>query len=279
MRVYFPHYYTEAHRTEAKVAPLLKAFAALGVDFSDNIRGCTIAFCGSIYSFKRVKGASIPVVHYNWDLYPHMIEHDKTVDWNGYIEHMKTCAEVIVPSACTSRRTQEYCGRPGVIVTAPVQIWDIPQRPAHAPEPKTYALDVMRPYRWDFCHKWPEQCAAAVGIPLVSTRTSLPFDEFRWLVANAKVLVSAVYEASTGGMTLLEGYAHGVPVIVNGSPRHGARDYFGDRAHYFNKATELQQLLQMELGVHEDHREWVAGQHSEAVFAKGIVEVLKRCSI
>jgi hypothetical protein len=72
-----------------------------------------------------------------------------------------------------------------------------------------------------------------LGIPCVESATSLPWPKFQKTVAGARLLVSAYYEASTGGLTLLEGYRLGKPVLLSGSPRNGASEYFGDRAYYF----------------------------------------------
>jgi glycosyltransferase involved in cell wall biosynthesis len=42
-----------------------------------------------------------------------------------------------------------------------------------------------------------------------------------------------MYEASTGGLTLLEAYRLGKPVLMSNSYYQGGQDYFGDKAEYF----------------------------------------------
>jgi len=63
--------------------------------------------------------------------------------------------------------------------------------------------------------------------------TPLSESEFQKRIANCTFLVCEYYEASTGGLTLLEGHRLGKPVLVSDSPYMGAKDYFGDRANYF----------------------------------------------
>ena len=58
-------------------------------------------------------------------------------------------------------------------------------------------------------------------------------EEFQKWLAEANLLLCPYYEASTGGLSLLEGFNIGKPVLVCDSPYLGAKDYFGDNAFYF----------------------------------------------
>ena len=46
-------------------------------------------------------------------------------------------------------------------------------------------------------------------------------------------MVNELYEASTGGLTLLEGLQHGKVSLVSNSPYMGAGEYLQDNAYYF----------------------------------------------
>jgi hypothetical protein len=234
----------------------------------------------------------MPVIHYNWDLYPAMVRTNKTYDWRGYIADLRKATVVLVPSQCTATRTMEFTNRGANVVLAPIDVWEIPNYAdlgngdETVPMPKSYVLDVMRDYPWDPHRHLAQEVCNLLKIPLVRTQTTTDWNRFRWLVANARVLLSCYDEASTGGLTLLEGYAHGVPCIVCDSPRHGAVDYFGDRATYF-KHTEPFNSLAWNLdqqwrypSKHDavEHRQWVISTYSDRVFAQQLKEVFERCA-
>ena len=57
--------------------------------------------------------------------------------------------------------------------------------------------------------------------------------EYKRNILSCAFLVTEYMEASTGGLTLLEGYYHGKQVLLSDSIYQGGRDYFGDRSFYF----------------------------------------------
>lgn len=95
------------------------------------------------------------------------------------------------------------------------------------------------------------------------------------MIAGARLLVSAYHEASTGGLSLLEGYALGKPVLLSDSPYQGGRDYFGDRANYFHWGSyddlksELLCLYENPPRVNAvEARDWVEKNYGEHAFAR-----------
>jgi len=72
-----------------------------------------------------------------------------------------------------------------------------------------------------------------IGYEFKSPNHSLKYDEYKKTVLQCSFLVTEYSEASTGGLTLLEGYYHGKNILLSDSIYQGGRDYFGDRAYYF----------------------------------------------
>jgi hypothetical protein len=137
-----------------------------------------------------------------------------------------------------------------------------------------YAVDVMRKYpdpNRDFAH---ENCKA-LGVRLIATQNEVPWERFKGIIANAQLLISAQYEASTGGLTLIEGYWHGVPSLISNSPRHGGHEYFGCRADYFqwdNPILFRRKLLEMmdnppKIDT-DEARSWITKEYSEYAMAE-----------
>lgn len=293
MRVWFPDYYTEAHRSDERKADLLSQLRQRGVDCKDSPVGCDLAFCGSIFRADAVRESwpkSKPVVHYNWDLYPHVVETRTEYDWKTYLLDLRAATAVLVPNRGTAYRTEQMTGRKDSrVVLAPVKLWK-PYRLMgvrgrnRLPPPREYALDVMREYPWDKGSTYPHKACQDIGMKLVRTQTRTEWEEFKWLVANAAVLVSTCDEASTGGLTLLEGYAHGVPVVASDSELNGASEYFGDRATYFRSrdpepwrhlATTMARAVKS--ADYGSNAAWVREHYSDARFAENLKTEFARC--
>ena len=92
----------------------------------------------------------------------------------------------------------------------------------------------MRPYPYDKNYGWLKRACNELKIPLVEPNHKLSEPEFQKVIAECSFLCTEYHEASTGGLTLLEGHRLGKPVVISDSKYMGARDYFGDRAIYFN---------------------------------------------
>jgi len=111
------------------------------------------------------------------------------------------------------------------------------------------------------------------------TQHECSYEEYKDKVAGCRFLVSHLDELSTGGLSLMEGYYHGKPVLLSDSPWHGGRDYFGDRAVYFNHQSDTDFKLKLsqiynnpELFVKSDHRQWVLENHTDELMQSRILE-------
>lgn len=217
-------------------------------------------------------------MHYCWDVYPFQVygHPDRTVRawWAEYLSMLRSCAAVLVPSNAARQRVYEFCGVSARIVKCSAVPWH-----GRLTEPK-HVLNVMRVYE-DHNARALEHVCAKLGLPLVQPQCRLLRADFERAVLGARVLVSPYYEASTGGLTLLEGYWHGIPCLAAQSPRNGVVDYMGSRASYFvwDEWTGLEERLLAVWNrgrvVAPDHKEWVDREYSDAAFAQRVAEVLK----
>lgn len=291
LSLFFPDFFTEAHRTKERQRDLVESFNDLEVHVNHlNTDGCDAVFCGTIWQSESLKDCKLPVFHYCWDLYPWQLEGEakecwKKHLWRPYVEQLKTCAGIFVPGESTARRVEEFTGRKdSKVVKAPVKLWE----PPCAPFDGGYVMDVMRKYPdpnksavWDACK--------SLGIPCVEGGANLPWEKFKRIVAGARLLVSAYYEASTGGLTLLEGYGLGKPVLLSNSPYNGAQEYFQERAPCFqwdepeslkdwiyagfNRQETCTVWAKQEEAKH--CRQWVESTHNDQMFAFEIVSYLR----
>ena len=303
--VYWPDFYTEAHRSREDGQRLAFLLSERGFSCRPTCPpGFTpdLVFCGSIFKLEDLRRAGVdrkvPVVHYNWDLYPAMIAGEgKTnlLPWRDYIAALNDPGRtrlILVPSRSVADRTWEYAGRRSTVCLASVRPWQPPEpRPAGLPAPGSYAVDALRRYAWDRNEAVVREACQDLGIPLVETACRRPWDEYRALVHGARFLVAGYEEMSTGGLSLLEGYYHGVPVLTSNSPRNGALDYFGDRAHTFvwDDPADLRRALGtlwratgVERGADlrpADNRAWVELHYSDAAFAGRLAAAFREATL
>lgn len=185
----------------------------------------------------------VPLFAYNWDIYEWIWEPGQGVkvqakhpsrqgeyDYVRYGELLKQASEVWVPSVCTGRRTTQWYGLSNwhVILSA-CPWWDWPE---HDIRDDGYALCTLREIPDPWWGKF-EQACTELGIPYRCTRHEVSYREYQEAVAHCRFLCAPLYELSTGGLSLMEGYYHGKPVLLSDSEWNGARDYMGDRATYF----------------------------------------------
>lgn len=172
----------------------------------------------------------VPLYCYMWDCYEWVWTNPRPgeYDYKRYGELLKLAREVWVPSQCTGRRTTQWWGLTNwSVVLSACPWWDHPNV-----RDDGYALCTLRhlPDPWDTVF---EECCEEIGIPYKRTDHNLSYEDYQDTVAGCRFLVSHYYEASTGGLTLLEAYRLGKPVLISDSIWHGGLDYFGNRAEYF----------------------------------------------
>jgi len=298
MRVFFPRYLIESHREPWQSAKLVCELAKLDVHcLLEMDRSIDVVFCGGISvvedaanGFKKdpygrlVPGyrdfPKVPVVHYCWDLYPWVVTNKDYPDhrrWVHYMRELRRAKEVWVPTTPVVKRVEQFLKRDAHVVKCPVPFWD-PDEPARD---GGYVVDVMRRYPKEPNVGLVTKVCAELGIPHAETGASLSWDDYRRTIANARLLVSSYYEASTGSLALLEGYRLGKPVLLSDSPWHGGRDLFGDRATYFRWddeqefAATLNIVYQAGVTAPEDSAYWAEATYGETAFAHRMAERLR----
>ena len=177
----------------------------------------------------------IPFITYVWDCYEWIWTHARGYDWKGYGELCKMSDVVLVPSEGQRDRLLQH--------------WDIPKTksrvvPAYARlfdyddvKDGGYVCDPLRTIP-DRHNGWAERACTELSIPYQhggrgKGSVGKSWDDYKKFIAHSSFIICPWYEASTGGMSLVEGYNLGKDVLICNSPYMGARDYFGERATYF----------------------------------------------
>ena len=205
---------------------------------NDATEDCDFIVCASISQVRRLEHFHIPMINYNWDFYQWVFRKSCGFEWELYGEYLKKSLEVWVPSDAVSKRTNEfYPGIKDKCVTI-----------------KTYGLffdtedikndgyiynPIRDAYQLDPNYGMIDKVCSELDIPLFDRKSygaygsGLPLDEYRKKIAHCSFIVCELNEMSTGGLSLLEAYRLGKPILISDSSYEGAYDYFGDRAYYF----------------------------------------------
>ena len=242
IKMYWHDLAIESHRTSKRVAELILALHEAGVEVRQELSTeCDVAFLGG---FERWRGfraavdrendyrrgiARIPPIKtcvYVWDIYPAKMREDE--NWRQYATWVQYWTDLrLVPNVGTKRRVAEYTGTDCKIVEPAANHFDEVPVGWTPNRDDPYVVDVVRPYPWDERDGWAKAACEQVGVRYVRLDGSLPRGQFVGTVLGACCLVSSLKEASTGGLTLYEGYAAGVPVVIPANePYHGAMELF-----------------------------------------------------
>lgn len=279
LKVWFPDFYTEAHRMEEDQTELVAALSYEGINCTKELdKDCEMIFCGSVFKSAHVakeskKFPDIPIVHYNWDIYPFQVENNPEL-WQPYLQELKRAAEILVPSLCTVRRTIEYVGKTAVVVKAPIHPFE-----TEVKTPGDFVMDPMRHYP-DFGCGAVERACKQLGIPYLNDKT-MSWTDYKKAIGNCRFIVSSYDEASTGSLSLLEAYWHGKTVLLSNSKWNGGYDYFGHRAIYFqfdsfdNLVSEIARLWHDTPTINvKNARNWILDNYTNKQFARGIADIM-----
>lgn len=172
----------------------------------------------------------VPLYCYNWDCYEWVWTNPRRneKDFMLYGKLLSKAREIWVPSECTKIRTKQWWDLDSEVVLTSCDQWFTDPPPVEdrghilctlrrIPDPHWSLLTQACPPQW----------------PCNWSQHNKSFRAYKELVATCRLQVAHCYELSTGGLSLLEGYALGKPCLVSDSEWNGARDYLGDRAYYF----------------------------------------------
>tara|TARA_Y100000361_G_C11160490_1_gene346985 strand:+ start:3435 stop:4298 length:864 start_codon:yes stop_codon:yes gene_type:complete len=223
------------------VDPWVPAFRDRKIEVCENFvePDCDVILCASHSQISKLAYyhklyPTIPIINYNWDLYGWVFTNPRGYDWATYGEFLKISDQIWCPSEEVVLRTEEFFGvgdRCRIVKTF-ARFFD------HDDVcDKRYILNPMRGYASDKNMGWLRKACTELNIPLVESGHKLTEEQFKRTVAHCTFMCTEYEEASTGGLTLLEGFRLGKPVVVSDSIYMGARDYFGDHAIYFNNES------------------------------------------
>lgn len=227
MNLYFVEKFSEGD-TDAQLVAMRKVFNLTDLKNADFI------YCGSVNKMNQAKGARLdsgkPLATYCWDYYlwAHNGKHHNTANsWIAYAEFLKFCDVIFVPSEAQQLRLKELLNLDSIVCHTGFPTYELPVSDGN------FILDPLRYYKADPCWDWAEKAASELNIPIIHTEHGYSQEEFRKLVASCTFMTSCVTEASTGGLTLMEGLWLGKPSLVSNSPYMGAKDYLGPMGYYF----------------------------------------------
>tara|TARA_R100001163_G_scaffold12639_1_gene11825 strand:- start:48039 stop:48890 length:852 start_codon:yes stop_codon:yes gene_type:complete len=226
---------------------------------------------------------SIPeakITTYCWDCYEWIWDHTYMFDWRPFGEQCKASDLVMVPSYGQVMRLNQHWGieeARTMIVPAYAQLFDYDDIADDG-----YVCDPLRDIP-DRHSGWASRACNELNIPYIRVGNTRSWEEYQWIIAHSSFVICPWYEASTGGMSLIEAYNLGKNVLVCDSPYMGAKEYFKERAYYFDPSYESmkQQILNMweNRGSHnedlQDRKDFCRHEFGISTMAKSIVEALE----
>jgi hypothetical protein len=221
-----------------------------------------------------------PLFVYNWDCYrwcwenPRPNEYDYQTYYKKLLPHAR---EIWAPSACTIKQMEACWSLSGRVIRCSVPYWDY----ANVRD-DGYALCCLRPIpdpAWGVF----EQCCDELGIPYKLPRHKLNYGEYQDVVAGCRFICAPLRELSTGGLSIVEAYYLGKPVLLSDSEWNGGRDYMAEHAEYFkhdDNADFKQKLEEMhKFPLHPDR--WLAKGYVERNFSEErmVTDILTRIEV
>jgi hypothetical protein len=221
-RLHFIENFSEGD-TDRQLQAMQEVFEFTGPEEAD------ILFLASIFKLQEAMSLKAqfnkPIVVYCWDYY--LWKHNSDALWMTYAAFLRNHASlVLVPSTGQQLRLKELLDVDSTVVRT-----GIPTYEAEVTD-GDFILDPVRYYPEEN-QFWAEEAAKELGIPIIHSEHQYSLEEFRKLVTSCTFLTCAYREASTGGLSLMEGLYLGKPSLVSDSPYMGAKDYLLDNGYYF----------------------------------------------
>lgn len=174
----------------------------------------------------KLRYGHIPLVNYCWDYYKWAHEGKHSFNWPRYVEMLRMSDLIMVPSASQQLRLKELLDLNSVVVKTSIDVYD------HEVTDERFVLDPVRYYPEEN-KTWVEEACRQLGIKCIHSEHQFSLEQFRKLVNSCTFMTCAYREASTGGLSLMEGLWNGKPSLVSNSPYMGASDYLGEFGTYF----------------------------------------------
>lgn len=274
MRVHFVENFSEGDK-DGQLEAMKKVMDLVSLE------DCDVIFCASIVkasqalTLKHQTGK--PLITYCWDYYKWV--HDgknEQFNWRMYRNFLKECDLILVPSDGQKLRLKELLNLDSNVCECSFTSYE------HDVMDGGYVLDPVRDYPEENLG-WVKRACEELGIPYVHTEHGLSQDEFRNVVSNCTFMTCGYREASTGGLTLMEGLYNGKVSLVSNSPYMGAKNYIGGLGYYFqyDDYEDLKIMLARLWGERPNVPAVEARKHLEKfshdAFAKRLLEEMQLC--
>lgn len=242
---------------------------------------CDVFFCASIVKAEqalRLKHQfNKPLVTYCWDYYKWVHEgKNEQYNWKMYQSFLKECDLILVPGDGQKLRLKELLDLDSNVCECSFTSYD------HETKDGDYVLDPVRDYPEENLG-WVKKACGELNIPYVHTEHGLSQEEFRKVVSECTFMTCGYREASTGGLSLMEGLYNGKVSLVSNSPYMGAKNYIGDLGYYFQyddyndlKKTLAQLWVQRPSVPVEKARKYLEN-FSHKAFANRLLKEMKSC--
>lgn len=195
---------------------------------------CDVIFLGSVAKLSsalelKKQFPDKPMVTYCWDYYKWAHEgKNRSYSWGKYADFLKECALVLVPSDGQKLRLKELLGIDAVVCECSIDFYDHKYKVMD----KGYVLDPVRDYPEENLG-WVQRACEELGIHYIHSEHGFTEEQFRKLVDECTFMTCGYREASTGGLSLMEGLYNGKISLVSNSPYMGAKNYLKDFGFYF----------------------------------------------
>lgn len=217
--------------SESNPEGFVKEIKEMGHLIGKNIVNPDIIFSASIFKMlesiqAKANYPEAKLVVYCWDFYKWAWEGKHNLDWKRYAEFLRQADKVLVPSEGQKLRLKEMLDIDSVVCECSVPFYN------HFVNDNDYVLDPVRDYPEENLG-WVKKACEELEIPYIHTEHGYTEAEFRNLVSNCTFMTCGYREASTGGLSLMEGLYNGKISLVSNSPYMGAKSYLGDLGYYF----------------------------------------------
>ncbi len=211
---------------------------------------------------------------YNWDVYDWSLANPRPneYDWARFKKLCMRAEEVWVPSQAEADRYRRWTGREAVIVKTAVPFWTMPEI---TPRDSRFVLDTLRETP-DPCWGMAARACRELGIPFVASKHGQGFDKYAQLLASCTFTVSTLWEASTGGLGLVEAAWYGKRCLVPDNPENAGGEYVPGAVRY--KAQDFEDLKakirelweKPEIDPDCNDRAWIRTEYSAEAMASAI---------
>lgn len=242
---------------------------------------CDVLFCASVAKVNEAMALKSqtgkPLVTYCWDYYKWV--HDRNLhnyNWSKYRECLAISDLVLVPSNGQKKRLKELLNIDSVVCECSIGFYDSKTKDGN------YVLDPVRDYPEENLG-WVEKACKELDIPYLHTEHGYTQDEFRSLVSNCTFMTCAYREASTGGLSLMEGLYNGKVSLVSDSPYMGASNYIGELGYYFkyddfeDLKRQIKYLWELRPKVTIDKARKHCDNFTHKAFADRLLRDIKKC--